>query len=1708
QPYYVIRVDLVPNIQQGEANFADNAATTSFGVRQPPAVLHSISGWLADTQGNRLAGVTVNLSGDATATTTTAFDGSYYFDVAQPGLYRVEPGAVPDGELYPKDAQGNTYREVEIIDPAKGVSNVSFTQNQRASFVKLLFPRAGDKLQGDFGLFGTAFRYTGCVTETDCPLIDGLLLSINGTQIYSGTLLGGASDRFALSQVVWRDMQGKPVNASWEQLIPGSGDVSLQVGVHNREDGWGFSEAVIVSRANTTATAGIQPDVTLPAVAPTDVTLNSQITGATADRTAWFVFRRDENGEEFDARHPDETASIIESYPKEDVYPSGLAVVDNDGNTLVDVLHASVYRPAYKGDPRMSRAGSRLAALGVNVVSGNFYYQTTDMSLSGVGLPFELWRRYSSLSYPNEDQERSELGQGGWGHSYDYAIFLSKSGRRLFLALPDGHWERYAYVEDADGQNRQWRTEVPGSPYRVVENGNGFKVYDRDQTAYTFDHVYWTSEHGGVFRPTRIEDTNGNALEIAYDANHRVATITDTLPTPRISILFTYNAEGFLSKVADGTGRDVEYFYNAGGNLATFRDRRGQVWVYNYVDCAGKTLLSRISDPLGNDLITNTYSYVTSGVPLTHYDGYDGECRVTSQTDGQGNQWTISYNSPSETVVTNPLSQTTTYVINDTHMVTQVTDPNNGVASKSYTLDAVEVRDRTLANTLTSPRQLDTQLSYAGSVQGNPTQITDPANRQMTLTWQEDANAQNSSCTTNPDPETGGCNNRNLLTALRLPGTSQDYTLSYDANSQVDRVTDPLTRTVNYAYNSRGQVTQRTDPLGRITAYSYDPQGFLTKTTDPLNNEETYTYDAQGRIQTTTNRRGYTTTLEYNENDQLTRLTDPNGNAIVYSYDNAGNLTAVQDKRGFTTTYTYNGANRLATATRSDGQGHTYAVTYQYDGLLRLRQVTNARNYATTRTYAPSATGEQQTVVNPLGEYTVMQYDLDGHLTQVEQRAANDSVLETLEYTRDALGRVLTATRRRADNNPLTTTYTYNELGKVASIRDPKQITTSLEYDEIGRLTQTRRDIATVAIAYDETSVLPNYRVIVTDPNNHDTVYTYDALDRLISKTDPLGNIWRYEYDGNGNLRYYRDADNQATEFVYDKLDRLTLLRYPDGSTVDYDHDGNGNVVSLTDTLGVSTQTFDGLNRLLSRADSFGQTVGYGYDGNSNVTAITYPGSHTVNYGYDPVDRMTSVQDWLGNTTTYSYDAASRLVGIVNGNGTRVALSYDPAGRLTGYANRQSDNSVISEHQYVLDDNGNPITATVTQPLPVNLTPASHSFSYDQANRLLSGPEGSVQHDTDGNLTVENRGAQQIQYSYDDADRLTGWTDGTDNYAYRYAGNGVRMATVENGVETRYVVDMNKGLPDVLARTDDTGQVQDYFVYGAAGLINRITPAGDSYVYHFDPTGSTLAMTDATESIVNQYAYTPYGQVRRQTTVDNPFEYIGRYGVMAEANGLNYMRARFYHPDFRRFVSQDPIWGDAVEAQSLNAYAYVGGSPISRVDPSGLYRMGAWLGDLGNAITGGAQATVRGVQVAAHAGKKAGRAAGEGMLQGMEWLGNTRLAQNIYGVSTGFGEHVLDPVSDSIVEETTQPFKDGYKNVEEGHYVAATINYASGIIPIGGYIKGLLTAPVKEYEETQDSNSFTDSYDKGVRSAIDIGLLFTGKLGSAVGIPGLTSDLI
>ena len=75
--------------------------------------------------------------------------------------------------------------------------------------------------------------------------------------------------------------------------------------------------------------------------------------------------------------------------------------------------------------------------------------------------------------------------------------------------------------------------------------------------------------------------------------------------------------------------------------------------------------------------------------------------------------------------------------------------------------------------------------------------------------------------------------------------------------------------------------------------------------------------------------------------------------------------------------------------------------------------------------------------------------------------------------------------------------------------------------------------------------------------------------------------------------------------------------------------------------------------------------------------------------------------------------------------------------------------------------------------------------------------------------------------------------------------------------------------------------------------------------------------------------------ISRTGTTPIIFGYNGLYGVVTDANGLLYMRARYYSPTMRRFVNADVIPGNISKAVTLNRYAFADANPVLLMDPTG-----------------------------------------------------------------------------------------------------------------------------------------------------------------------------
>ena len=986
-------------------------------------------------------------------------------------------------------------------------------------------------------------------------------------------------------------------------------------------------------------------------------------------------------------------------------------------------------------------------------------------------------------------------------------------------------------------------------------------------------------ENGGVLTLTDKMQTS-----YVFDGSDRLSSMSDRNGNT-VSLAYIDN---LLSVVTDPVGREVHFAYDGDNRLISLTDLLSRTIRFEY-DSDGNLVSS--FDAMGAE---TKYTYDANHQMLTATDPlnnvfvtnvYDAEKRVvTVQRDALGNSSTFSYNRNEQvTTIIDPLGQETVHTHDNRNRLIKTVDPLRRETLYEYDVDNNKTR-------VVNKRGYATLFTYDD--RGNLTSLTDSKGNAASFAYD-----QYNNLTEQVDP------------------LGAKTTFEYDAKGNLTKVKDPLLRETLREVNEFGQQTALVDARLNRTEFGYDLQGNLVEIKDALEHTQSFSFDAVGRKLTETNPRGYTASLTYDNNDNPLSVTDPApfNFQVINAYDQNNNRLSARDRRNNLTAFAYDAKNRLETIT--DPLNNT--IRYEYDALDRKTAVVDQRG--STITYGYDAAGNLVKVSAPLGNIVTSQYDANGNLLKVVNALGAEK-----GYTYDELDRLLTVRDGRGHE----THYQYDAAGRLLSKIDANSHETRYEYDLLGKLTKViEPDDRQTTYQYDEVG----NKIGFTDARGNVFTYQYDELNRLTQDADG----YRYEYDSAGNLIKRTDAKDQHTIYAYDELNRLTSVTSPDSSQVVFSYDANGNMLTMTDGLGVSSRVYDSLNRLTESQDPFGKTVGYGYDPAGNRLSITYPASETVHYEYDDASRLSKVTDWQDRVTNYSYDVAGKLAEVQYPNGTTSAVGYDSADRVTAMANRLPNNGIINGYNFSLDPVGNRTAIEKVEPLVPLVKNRTVTYVYDVKNQITALSNGSMSFDANGSSLAKTEENVSWSYSWNYENRLSHWQQGQKTVDYSYDGQNNRLASVHNGAATRYVLDVASPLVNVLAETDADGNITARNIYGL-GLIARVNEQGTHY-YHFNSLGSTIALSDENGIVTDKYAYGPFGQLaNRAGDTENPFTFVGQYGLMDEGAGLYYVRARYYDSSVGRFLNRDSFLGDELEPGSLHRYAYVQNNPLGFVDVSGL----------------------------------------------------------------------------------------------------------------------------------------------------------------------------
>ncbi|MEV5451482.1 RHS repeat-associated core domain-containing protein [Streptomyces sp. NPDC052535] len=735
---------------------------------------------------------------------------------------------------------------------------------------------------------------------------------------------------------------------------------------------------------------------------------------------------------------------------------------------------------------------------------------------------------------------------------------------------------------------------------------------------------------------------------------------------------------------------------------------------------------------------------------------------------------------------------------------------------------------------------------------------------------------------------------------------------------------DHTGRTAVLDLDSAGNLAKVTDTADKATAYEYDSSRRLTKVTTPEGTVTLFTYDSHNRVTsmqraTGTSGGGHTgPTWRYDysaatpSDAGTTTVTDPDGDETTYTHNADGEVTKVTDPLGHSRHSTYK--NHLtqtaidAMGTGTDGTGGN-TTTYGWDDRNNLvsQKLPMGATASVSAYQTIAGTDLPSDMTGANGRKDTFKYDTNGNTLSVTTSgtagAARDYTYNGADPTCGGFeGQRCTA----KDGNGNVTSFTYDSKGNLIRVKPPAPLgETTYTYDALGRV---------------ET---------VKDGRGVTTVYGYDSRDRVREVSSTNFTV-TYSYDGDGNVTTRSDASG-FTKWEYDELNRESVRTLQNGAQTALAYTPGGDVDFYTDPTGTTDYTWDEAGRLDYLVAPDGKSTDFDYNNNDKRTKTVYPGGTTQTVTIDDNGRPERIRTTSGTQTfvdlTYSYASAGKdttKIRTSTDNLTKLKTSYtyDSQDRLSYALEADAAGARKASWLYCWDKAGN----LTSQDGSKNTCPGGTTYTYDDASEL-TGKNGSTtgwSYDKLGNETGAAGNTPRTNESWTDYSQLAGITAGGKTYDLVHAGTTNAERTKLGSTWFHHTA---LGLASTTTNGVDTG-----FIREPAGTLNSMTTGGKSYYYLTDATGNVLGLVDDAGKRTHTYAYGPTGTPRGTTTeaVPQPYRYAGAY---ADPTGLYKMGHRYYAPTLGRFTQPDP------SGQEKNAYLYAGGDPINNTDPSGLSLM-------------------------------------------------------------------------------------------------------------------------------------------------------------------------
>jgi RHS repeat-associated protein len=831
-----------------------------------------------------------------------------------------------------------------------------------------------------------------------------------------------------------------------------------------------------------------------------------------------------------------------------------------------------------------------------------------------------------------------------------------------------------------------------------------------------------------------------------------------------------------------------------------------------------------------------------------------------------------------------------------------------------------------------------------------------------------------------------------------LPETYADPTgalwrYEYDNQGRRTRITDPLGRATRFTHDGAGRVLTQTDPTGLVTSYAYDARGRLLS--EARGAEFTaYGYTATGRLAAVQRPNGHRIEYRWDAAGRLLGASDNRGADISFSLDAQGNrlreevrgpggqiervttrvinalnrVTALSNAAGQTTTHSYD-ANGQPVA-RTSPLGQTTVQTL--DGLGRTTRTTLPDNASAAQAW--SGLGELSSFTDPKGVTTAFNTNAFG---EVVSESSPDS--GTVVYGRDGAGRIVSITDAKGPVQRIER----DALGRVSRIQHAPGHEAHIAYDAADRITVLEDKSGSTRYERDaQGRILRKVQAVNDNPSNPTQLrvgYAWNGGE-LDSVTYPsglrltyrrvAGRIVGIDLQLPGQQRG-RNPSTQAwlTDLTHTALGQPRAWRWSSGDAAQRGFDADGRITSTefaryeTDAAGRITRiTHDlwaqGPGRRKPHQTSLTWQVGY--DSRDRITRFAREGAER-RYSYDTnSNRLAAIDSVEGEA---DLDAPQGLANLRRTQ-TEALQIESTSNRLQAIARTlrltqagREQGTQDSQVSYELDANGALISDGVRR------------FDYDASGRLEAlrfmhtAPaqgHGQVQPQAQRIDYLHNALGQRVFKGEPRADdptpqeqslgqRFIDWlrrlfaalflperaatSVGT---AYLYGDPDgplpawAMLGEYDNGSA------QGKGASEYLwLPTEDGGAIP-------VGLYRR----GRLYAIHPDHLGTPRLMTDDDNEVVWQWPYSAFGDnnptgvlratnqspVRLKATepTELNLRMPGQYFDEETGTFQNYFRD--YDPAVGRYRQADPI---GLEGGS-NPFGYLGGNPLSHVDPEGL----------------------------------------------------------------------------------------------------------------------------------------------------------------------------